>query len=74
MGKFTEWLKDEEGHRKAKLVAMRRWLWNQEHGEHQGNPPPVSDGDPDYLWVKKKIARLGALDPYTYGENTPNRQ
>lgn len=69
MRKFKEWLEDEDRERKAKLVAMRRWLWNTNHEDKHG-PPPVSKGDPDYLWIRKKIAHLGALDPYTYEENT----
>ncbi len=69
MKSFIEWLDDVNKDRKGKLVAMRRWLWNQEHG-HQGQkdaPPPVVKGDPDYLWIRKKAARLGSLDPYNMG-------
>jgi hypothetical protein len=63
---FREWLDDAEKEKKGKLIAMRRWLWNQEHGN--GNqktaPPPVSKGDPDFDWINKKAAQLGPLDPY----------
>ena len=33
MIKFLEWIKDKE--KSGKLTAMRRWMWNQEHGTHE---------------------------------------
>jgi hypothetical protein len=58
---FKEWLNERHG----KLVAMRRWMWNQEHGHfNQKNaPPPVSKGDPDYNWIVRKANLLGSIDP-----------
>lgn len=64
MGVFREWLNKERGN---KLVAMRRWLWNQHHG-HKKTDPPVSDSDPDYEWIKMRLDRLGPLDPNQYWE------
>jgi len=65
MKRFSEWFNDAEKERKGKLIAMRRWLWNQEHGSEQQKkaPPPISEGDPDFEWIRRKAARLGALDP-----------
>jgi hypothetical protein len=69
MKKFREWMDERE--RRGKLIAMRRWLWNQEHGhDHQkGAPPPVSKGDPDFEWINRKAARLGPLDPNKQDED-----
>jgi hypothetical protein len=65
MTKFQEWMEDRE--KRAKLEAMRRWLWAKEHNDKRA-AQPVQEGDPDYNWVMKRAAKLGPLDPHTYKE------
>lgn len=67
MIKFSEWIKDKE--KSGKLIAMRRWMWNQEHGtdEQKKAQSPLHRGDPDFDEINNEAKKLGPLDPYNAG-------